>query len=132
MSGHDLSNLSLLEIKARLEKGDLSASQLMESTLDRIHATHEALNAVVRVSSDPVGFDEVQLADALLTANLFGRATNNLLVAQRLQVAYAELDRELKQVAEIQRSLLPPRLPDIPGLDLAVSYKTAARAGGSS
>src|SRR5204863_6200348 len=38
--------------------------------------------------------------------------------------------RELKAVARIQRSLLPSTLPEIPGLDLASSYQTSARAGG--
>ena len=47
MSTHDLPNLSLLELKALLESGELSASALMESTLERIHSTHDALNAVV-------------------------------------------------------------------------------------
>lgn len=89
-----------------------------------------ALNMVVRMSCDPSGFDNIRLADALLISNLFGRATNNLVVAQKLQIAYAQLDHEMKRVAEIQRSLLPPRLPDIPTLDMAVSYRTAARAGG--
>lgn len=89
-----------------------------------------ALNMVVRMSPDPAAFDKTSLADAMLTANLFGRATNNLIVAQRLRKAYAELDHEMKRVAELQRSLLPPKLPDIPSLDIAVSYETARRAGG--
>jgi sigma-B regulation protein RsbU (phosphoserine phosphatase) len=90
----------------------------------------EAINMVVRFSSEPGGFDHIRVADAILVANLFGRATSNLLVAKRLEAAYAQLDREMKQVAEIQRSLLPQRLPQVPGLDIAASYKTAARAGG--
>lgn len=89
-----------------------------------------ALNMVVRMSADPAAFDNVQLADAVLVSNLFGRSTNSLLLAQRLQAAYAELDHENKRVAEIQRALLPARLPQIPSLDIAVSYETAARAGG--
>jgi len=88
------------------------------------------LNMVVRMSSHPAGFDHINIADALLTGNLFGRATNNLVVARKLETAYAELDYEMKLVAEIQKSLLPPRLPDIPGVDIAASYKTATRAGG--
>ena len=36
----------------------------------------------------------------------------------------------MRRVAHIQRSLLPPQLPNIAGLDIAVSYRTAARAGG--
>ncbi|MBI1826247.1 MAG: PP2C family protein-serine/threonine phosphatase [Planctomycetes bacterium] len=90
----------------------------------------ESLNMVVRMSIDPAGFDQIDLADAVLTANLFGRATNNLLVAQRLREAYAQLDHEMRRVAALQRSLLPIRLPSIPTLDIAASYATAARAGG--
>src|SRR5205807_6698835 len=41
-----------------------------------------------------------------------------------------ELDRELKIVADIQRSLLPARLPKIPTMDLAAHYQPAQRAGG--
>ncbi len=89
-----------------------------------------ALNMVVRMSADPAGFDQISIPDAVLAANLFGRATNNLVVAKALQKAYAELDHEMKRVAHIQRALLPPRLPNIPDVDIAVSYKTAARAGG--
>ncbi len=90
----------------------------------------DALNAVVRTSSDPQGFQPSQFADALLAANLFGRATQLLLFARQLQAANAELEREMDRVSQIQRSLLPARLPDIPDLDLAVSYQTARRAGG--
>lgn len=88
------------------------------------------LNMVVRLSSDPEGFDRINIGDALLTANLFGRATNSLVVAQQLKEAYGALDYELRRVAQIQRSLLPPKLPSIPNVDIAASYKTAARAGG--
>lgn len=89
-----------------------------------------APNMVVRWSARPGGFDHISLSDALLTANLFGRATNNLVVARRLEQAYAELDQEMKRVAALQRALLPASLPTIPTLDLAAAYTTAARAGG--
>src|SRR5439155_19494004 len=48
----------------------------------------------------------------------------------QLSDALAALDRELKVVGEIQRSLLPRELPRIPGFDLAAWYETSARAGG--
>ncbi len=89
-----------------------------------------SLNMVVRWSSSASGFDHIRLADAVLTANLFGRATNNLVIAQRLASAYADLDYEMRQVAALQRSLLPACLPSIPTLDIAAAYQTAARAGG--
>ncbi len=89
-----------------------------------------SLNMVVRWSSDACGFDHIRMADAILTANLFGRATNTLVIARRLEAAYAQLDFEMKQVADLQRSLLPPCLPTVPTLDMAAAYHTAARAGG--
>lgn len=88
------------------------------------------LNMVVRMSPQPDGFDRVSLASSLLTANLFGRATNNLLAAKRLREAHAQIDHELKRVAHLQRLLLPREFPRIPGVDVAASYSTAARAGG--
>lgn len=63
-------------------------------------------------------------------ASLFGRGTQNLVLRNQLAKALSDLDRELKIVGEIQRSLLPASLPEIPGFDLAASYQTSARAGG--
>lgn len=89
-----------------------------------------ALNMVVRFSDNPRGFDGLDLAESVLRANLFGLATRSLVLRQQLESTYAELDRELHSVGEIQRLLLPAKLPEIPGTDIAASYSTAARAGG--
>jgi sigma-B regulation protein RsbU (phosphoserine phosphatase) len=62
--------------------------------------------------------------------NLFGRATNNLVLSDDLQRANVALDREMKAVGEIQRSLLPDRMPKIATLDLAAYYQPSRRAGG--
>lgn len=63
-------------------------------------------------------------------AGLFGRGTQNLVLRNQLAEALRSLDRELQVVGEIQRSLLPSSLPDIPGFELAADYLTSARAGG--
>ena len=63
-------------------------------------------------------------------SNLFGRATQNLVLSGDLRAAYEAVDREMKVVADIQRSLLPTTLPSIAGLDLAAHYQTSRRAGG--
>lgn len=63
-------------------------------------------------------------------AGLFGRGTQNLVLKNDLRNALAVIDRELQIVGDIQRSLLPSELPDIPGFELAAHYATSARAGG--
>jgi sigma-B regulation protein RsbU (phosphoserine phosphatase) len=90
----------------------------------------EALNMVVLTREQPGAFDAAQLPESVWTANLFGRATHNLVLRDELRTAYDALDRELRVVAQIQRSLLPPELPRIDTLDLAASYETAAQVGG--
>lgn len=42
----------------------------------------------------------------------------------------AELDRERNAVAEIQRSLLPVSLPEIPGFEMSPYYRASAQASG--
>jgi sigma-B regulation protein RsbU (phosphoserine phosphatase) len=51
-------------------------------------------------------------------------------MSAELKRAYQALDREMKSVGQIQRSLLPSRLPTIPTLDLAAYYQPSHRAGG--
>ena len=63
-------------------------------------------------------------------SSLFGRATHNLVLRNELKHAYEIVERELKVVADIQRSLLPQVLPKIPNLELAAYYRTSRWAGG--
>jgi sigma-B regulation protein RsbU (phosphoserine phosphatase) len=42
----------------------------------------------------------------------------------------ATIDREARQVGELQRALLPASLPRIAGLEMAASYEPSGRAGG--
>jgi sigma-B regulation protein RsbU (phosphoserine phosphatase) len=90
----------------------------------------ESLNMVLLFSEHPHAFARAQVPDLVWRSNLFGRATSNLVLKEELQQAYQALDRELKIVADIQRSLLPARLPTIPTMDLAAHYQPAQRAGG--
>jgi hypothetical protein len=52
---------------------------------------------------------------------------NRLLVAQQEKLA---LERELENAEEVQRFLLPKRLPSFPGLDFGVSYALSEGLGG--
>ena len=89
-----------------------------------------ALNMVVLMRREPNAFDRDHLPEQVWMSNLFGQATQNLVLSEEIRGAYDMADRELRAVAEIQRSLLPPRLPEIMGLRLAAHYQTSRRAGG--
>jgi sigma-B regulation protein RsbU (phosphoserine phosphatase) len=89
-----------------------------------------ALNMVVSLRHAPAAFSREQLPELVWMANLFGRATSNLVLSEELQRANRALDHEMKVVGEIQRSLLPRELPAIPAMDLAAYYQPSARAGG--
>jgi len=88
------------------------------------------LNMSLRMYADPADLDPTQFPNMLWQSNLIGRTTANLVLRRELREAYDALDREMKVVGDIQRSLLPPALPTIPGLALAASYQTATQAGG--
>jgi sigma-B regulation protein RsbU (phosphoserine phosphatase) len=90
----------------------------------------EALNMVVLFDEKPHAFPHEQIPDLVWRTGLFGRATSNLVLREEVREAYRALDLELKIVADIQRSLLPARLPQIPTLQLAAHYQPAQRAGG--
>jgi phosphoserine phosphatase RsbU/P len=49
---------------------------------------------------------------------------------QRNLVERERMDRELQLAHDIQRSLLPPALPNLPGWELGVLWKTAREVGG--
>jgi sigma-B regulation protein RsbU (phosphoserine phosphatase) len=63
-------------------------------------------------------------------SGLFGRGTTNLVLRNQLAGALSSLDKELQTVGDMQRSLLPEKLPEIPGFEMAAYYQTSARAGG--
>ncbi|MGF1633494.1 MAG: PP2C family protein-serine/threonine phosphatase [Phycisphaerae bacterium] len=89
-----------------------------------------SLNMVVALMREPNGFNRERLPEQVWMSNLFGRATQALVLGRRLKEAYEQVDRELKVVADIQRSLLPREKPKVPGLELATYYRTSKHAGG--
>ncbi|MHC4995177.1 MAG: PP2C family protein-serine/threonine phosphatase, partial [Planctomycetota bacterium] len=90
----------------------------------------KAMSMVLLLKSEPNAFNPHDIPQLLIATNLFGRATHNIVLREELQQAYAQVDREMRAIADIQRSLLPQTLPDIPGLDLAAYYQPAQHAGG--
>ena len=90
----------------------------------------QAVNMVILMRKEPGAFPPSVLPEWVWMSNLFGRATSNLVLSEKLKDAFEEVDHELKVVANIQRSLLPAELPRIPHMDLAAHYQTSRRAGG--
>jgi sigma-B regulation protein RsbU (phosphoserine phosphatase) len=90
----------------------------------------EGLNMVVLLQEEPAAFDFETFPEYVWVSSLFGRATHNLVLKNELKGAYEIVERELKVVADIQRSLLPQVLPTIPNMELAAYYRTSRWAGG--
>jgi sigma-B regulation protein RsbU (phosphoserine phosphatase) len=88
------------------------------------------LNMVVAMRAEPAAFSRERLPEQVWMSNLFGQVTQNLVLSANLREAYQSVDRELKAVADVQRSLLPLKLPDIPNLSIAADYQTSRHAGG--
>ena len=90
----------------------------------------EALNMVVLMREEAGSFDPEKFPEWVWVSSLFGRATHNMVLRNELKQTYDIVERELKVVADIQRSLLPQVLPKIPNLELAAYYRTSRWAGG--
>ncbi len=79
---------------------------------------------------EPNAFTSEELEHAAIVANLVGGTNTRLLLMQQVNELNRALRSQFEDVAKVQRSLLPKRLPDIPGLQLATSYLTSDQAGG--
>jgi len=89
-----------------------------------------ALNMVISLRRERAAFDPEIFPEWVWVSTLFGRATHNLVLRNDVKQAYDIVERELKVVADIQRSLLPQTLPRIPKLELGAYYRTSHWAGG--
>jgi phosphoserine phosphatase RsbU/P len=89
-----------------------------------------AQTMAILTREDTETFPRERVADLVLLSNLFARATQTVVLSTAVKEAFDGLDYELRSIAEIQKSLLPAEKPKAPGLDVAVHYQTAKRAGG--
>ena len=90
----------------------------------------EPLNWSITFGKDPEGFSLRDLEETVLRANLGGATVRNTMITKQLRQTHLEMRNEVEQIASIQRALLPQVIPDIPGLDIDVSYKMFDQAGG--
>jgi sigma-B regulation protein RsbU (phosphoserine phosphatase) len=79
---------------------------------------------------EPEAFTELDLERSMIGANMLASYINNLMLNRELVEAQAYIEQEVRQIEEIQRSLLPSELPAIPGVSLCAHYETFDRAGG--
>jgi sigma-B regulation protein RsbU (phosphoserine phosphatase) len=89
-----------------------------------------ALNMILLMRREPSAFPAEQFPQMVWMSNLYGRATHNLVLSGELREAYDAVDYDLRVVADIQRRMLPARMPAIPTMGLAAHYQTSRRAGG--
>jgi sigma-B regulation protein RsbU (phosphoserine phosphatase) len=75
-------------------------------------------------------FTLTDLEDSVNRATLVGSFLDSLYYGRKLADAHAQIDSELQRMARIQRGLLPDPIPQIPGLDIAASYRTFIQVGG--
>lgn len=140
----------LSEAMARISEGGLDAVLLDlglpdsagTEALARVRELAPAVPVVVLTGLDDeeVGIAAVRegaqdyLVKGQTTGDLLARSLVYAVERQRLETdltnAYGALDRELKSVADVQSSLLPPEVPDAPGVEITTWYRPAERAGG--
>jgi sigma-B regulation protein RsbU (phosphoserine phosphatase) len=89
-----------------------------------------SLNMVLLLRRESAAFDPEEFPQLVWMSNLYGRATHNLVLSEQLKEAYEAADYDLRVVADIQRLLLPSKMPPIPTMGLAAYYQTSHRAGG--
>ena len=78
----------------------------------------------------PKQFTESDLEEIVERAALVGALLENQILAGELARAHQQIDRDARQVGELQRALLPASLPRIAGMEIAASYEPLGRAGG--
>lgn len=90
----------------------------------------EAMDWIIMLHPDPHGCTLQTAVDMILLSNLLAMTINLDYLTRDLTEAHDRIQREVDEIARIQRSLLPHDMPKIPGLSLAASYETFDRAGG--
>lgn len=90
----------------------------------------EPIRWTVIFKRETEGFTFDDLEQAILRINLIGSTISHATLSDNLKKADRIIQREVDQIADIQRSLLPPVMPDVPEISIAASYATYDRAGG--
>lgn len=95
-----------------------------------IYRDGEISDWAILLDGEDGSLTETDLEDLLLRAGLIGAAVQHLETAQRLREANTWIGREIEEIAQIQRAMLPEEMPTIPGVSLRAAYHTYDVAGG--
>lgn len=90
----------------------------------------EALNWNFMFRRSTEGFTPSEVELMVLVANLLGQATRNMVATKKVEELNARISAQLHEVAELQRLLLPQRLPDLPQIEMVTHYQPCEQAGG--
>ena len=95
-----------------------------------IYGSHLPMDWAVLLKRHPQRFTTSNLGELVERSALIGALLENQLLAAELARAHDRIDRDARQVGQLQRALLPEALPRIAGLEIASSYEPSGRAGG--
>lgn len=119
-------------VKQWLEKAPPEEKQVRLGPLDEtaVHEHLEVLNtAVVKAEDQTLGICTV-CDDYVETSRLEVDYTASICIDHYTEEQRRKLERELELSQKVQKALLPQRLPDIPGLELAAYSQPARIVGG--
>ncbi len=105
-------------------------SEYRSAIASPLYDSGEVLNWSIQLRRAPDAFDEHKLEDAMMLGNLIGSITRNLVALKEVERLNRALTAQFEEVARVQQSLLPEKLPEVPGLAVATSYLTSDQAGG--
>jgi sigma-B regulation protein RsbU (phosphoserine phosphatase) len=91
---------------------------------------HLPMTWAIVLQRRPGRFTVFDLETAMERTVLVGSLLDSQALAGQLARANERIDRDARLVGELQRSLMPAQLPQIAGLEIAVSYEPSDRAGG--
>lgn len=86
-----------------------------------------AAGAVILLTAEPPDIRVSELCGLAMMSGLLDRAIHTHSLLRQLETTCQALSRELAAAADVQRWLLPPRLPSA---SVAASYRTAKQSGG--
>lgn len=88
------------------------------------------MNWAILLKRPPNSFTKGDFESAIERATLVCALLENQSLAEELARAHDQIDRDARQVGQLQRALLPASLPRTAGLEIATSYEPSGRAGG--